>query len=66
MCKKYDIECIGRTPEVIKRISNNSYIPICKENEILLYLFRYPEIEHYVIIDNEIRHFAQKKSQKSL
>lgn len=115
--RKYDIECIGRTPEVIKRISNNSYIQAWKEDEIILYLFRHPEIEHYVVIDddekkdmhmlsdldkvrnhlikiesyckeypeeegllekhidevgsklkldNEIRHFAEKKSQRSL
>ena len=37
--KKYDIECIGRTPNVIKRLSNNSYAPIWKEDEIRLYLF---------------------------
>ena len=51
--KKYDIECIGRTPSVIKRLDRCSYIPMWKEDEIRLYLFRHPEIEHYCIIDDD-------------
>ena len=51
--KKYNIDCIGRTPNVIKRISKISYIPIWKEDEIRLYLFRHPEIQHYCIIDDD-------------
>ncbi len=50
---KYDIECIGRTPTVIRRISKVSYIPVWKEDEIRLYLFRHPEIKHYCIIDDD-------------
>ena len=53
--KKYDIECIGRTPEVIKRMNDNGYFPIWKEDEILLYLFRHSEIEHYIVIDDDDR-----------
>lgn len=49
---KYNIECIGRTPNVIRRISKISYIPMWKEDEIRLYLYRHPEIEHYCIIDD--------------
>ena len=51
--KKYNIECIGRTPNVIRKISNYSYIPMWKEDEIRLYLYRHPEIEHYCIIDDD-------------
>lgn len=51
--KKYDIECIGRTPDVIKRINEHSSKPIWKEDEIRLYLFRHPEIDHYVVIDDD-------------
>ena len=51
--KKYDIECIGRTPCVIKKFDNGSYMPIWKEDEIRLYLFRHPEIDHYCIIDDD-------------
>lgn len=51
--KKYGIECIGRTPTVMRKHSNNSYIPIWKEDEIRLYLYRHPEIEHYCVIDDD-------------
>lgn len=51
--KKYNIECIGRTPNVIKRYKNNDYTPIWKEDEIRLYLFNHPEIEHYCVIDDD-------------
>lgn len=51
--KKYGIECIGRTPNVIKRRSSHSYIPMWKEDEIRLYLYRHPEIDHYCIIDDD-------------
>lgn len=51
--EKYEIECIGRTPNVIKRNNSSSYMPMWKEDEIRLYLFRHPEIEHYCIIDDD-------------
>jgi len=51
--KKYDIDCIGRTPNVIKKYDEYSYYPIWKEYEIRLYLFRHPEIEHFCIIDDD-------------
>ena len=51
--KKYDIDCIGRTPNVGKRISDNTYLSMWKEDEILLYLKMHPEIEHYCIIDDD-------------
>lgn len=53
--KKYNIECIGRTPKVKKRTNSYSYYPIWKEYEIRLYLFKHPEIDHYVIIDDDDR-----------
>lgn len=45
---KYNIDCIGRTPNVEK-----DNIPMWKEDEILLYLERHPEIEHYCVIDDD-------------
>lgn len=51
--KKYNIECIGRTPNVLRRYTNNCYTPIWKEDEIRLYLFNHPEIEHYCVIDDD-------------
>jgi hypothetical protein len=51
--KKYGIECIGRTPDVRKRTSPNTYIGQWKEDEIRLYLFRHPEIIHYCVLDDE-------------
>ncbi len=53
--KKYDIEFIGRTPAVKKYSSFVGYYPIWKEYEIRLYLFRHPEIDHYVVIDDDDR-----------
>lgn len=51
--EKYGIECIGRTPNVIRKTSDVSYISIWKEDEIRLYLFRHPEIKHYCVIDDD-------------
>ena len=50
--KKYNIECIGRTPNVMKRLNDLAYISMWKEDEILQYLEMHPEIEHYCIIDD--------------
>ena len=58
--KKYDIECIGRTPEVKRITGSNSYFPIWKQDEIRLYLFRHPEIDHYVVIDDDDLPFFSK------
>lgn len=49
---KYGIECIGRTPSV-KRHNNNVSYPMWKDDEIRLYLFRHPEIDHYCVIDDD-------------
>ena len=53
MFNKYGIECIGRTPNVEKTDSKGSIIDIWKEDEILLYLSRHPEIEHFCVIDDD-------------
>lgn len=53
MFNKYGIDCIGRTPNVEKRSSDTSSIPMWKEDEIRLYLFRHPEIDHYCVIDDD-------------
>ena len=49
---KYGIECIGRTPNVEKDY-DDSHISMWKEDEILLYLWSHPEIEHYCVIDDD-------------
>ena len=53
--KKYNIDVIGRTPEVRKYDdhSRHSYISMWKEDEIRLYLMWHPEIEHYCVIDDD-------------
>lgn len=60
--KKYDIEVIGRTPNVRKYSSKNSYISMWKEDEIRLYLYRHPEVEHYCIIDDDDLSAMHRKS----
>jgi hypothetical protein len=52
---KYDIECIGITPTVKKYTNSDrrSYHPVWKEYEILVYLMRHPEIEHFCILDDD-------------
>ena len=50
---KYGIDCIGRTPSVCKYYESGLYTPIWKEDEIRLYLFRHPEIEHYCVMDDD-------------
>lgn len=51
---KYDIDVIGRTPNVRKYVGNrSSYHGMWKQDEIRLYLMRHPEIEHYCIIDDD-------------
>lgn len=51
--EKYGIECVGRTPNVCKKYGSSSCMPMWKEDEIRLYLFRHPEIEHYCVIDDD-------------
>ena len=51
--KKYNIDCIGRTPNVSRNIGDGTYISTWKEDEIRLYLFRHPEIDHYCVIDDD-------------
>ena len=53
MFKKYGIECIGRTPNVERRIEDYTILPMWKEDEIRLYLLRHPEIEHYCVLDDD-------------
>ena len=60
--KKYNIDVIGRTPSVRKYYSKNFYTSMWKEDEIRLYLFRHPEIEHYCIIDDDDLTAMHRKS----
>ncbi len=53
MFQKYGIECIGRTPSVSRPTSSHSEYSMWKEDEIRLYLYRHPEIEHYAVIDDD-------------
>ena len=69
MFKKYDIEVIGRTPNCKKRVESNHNIfySMWKEDEIRLYLFRHPEIEHYCIIDDDdLRYYKRSKFKSDL
>ena len=61
---KYNIEVIGRTPEVKKYDYHfkGSYISMWKEDEIRLYLMRHPEIEHYCVIDDDDLTAMHRKS----
>lgn len=60
--KKYDIDVIGRTPNVKKYYSKSSYVSMWKEDEIRLYLFRHPEVDHYCIIDDDDLTTMHRKS----
>ena len=51
MFKKYNIECIGRTPEI--PIYNRAGYTYYKGVEIRKYLFRHPEIAHYCVLDDD-------------
>lgn len=51
--KKYNIDCIGRTPTVERETKEGVWYPIWKEDEIRLYLYRHPEIEHYCVVDDD-------------
>lgn len=46
--KKYDIEVIGVTPFV-----RHEYMPIWKEDEIIEYIRRHPEIERFCVLDDD-------------
>lgn len=46
--KKYNIECIGRTPNI-----KNGINTMWKDYDILAYLCSHPEVEHFCIIDDE-------------
>ena len=61
---KYDIEVIGRTPNVKKYTKNDRccYLSMWKEDEIRLYLYRHPEIDHYCIIDDDDLTSMHRKS----
>ena len=61
--KKYDIECVGRTPRIGICRNNRFYTPIWKEFEIKVYLSRHPEIDHFCIIDDN--DLGPKKSDLS-
>lgn len=51
--KKYDIEVIGITPQIINENNENTFSTIWKEKEILEYLKKHPEIEHICVIDDD-------------
>ncbi len=51
--KKYGIKCIGRTPNIEKKISEFATLPMWKEDEIIEYLKMHPEIDYYCIVDDD-------------
>ena len=51
--KKYDIKCIGKTPDIQKKLDNGLYRDIWKEDEIIEYLKCHPEVKHYCVIDDD-------------
>lgn len=51
--KKYDIDCIGRTPTKTKQVYPKPCLPtIWKEDEIRLYLYYNPTIEAFCVLDD--------------
>ena len=69
MFKKYNIDVIGRTPDCKKRDEHfyNCYLGMWKEDEIRLYLFRHPEIDHYCVIDDDdIRYYKKYRYSSDL
>ena len=48
-----DIECIGKTPNVERRLTDFETIDQWKEDEIRKYLFNHPEVDHYCVIDDD-------------
>ena len=50
---KYNINLVGVTPQIGKHIKYGIYIPIWKEYEIESYLNLHPEIEAFVILDDD-------------
>ena len=53
MFRRHGIDCIGRTPNVARPTGPHSEYSMWKEDEIRLYLYRHPEIEHYAILDDD-------------
>lgn len=51
--RKYEIDCIGITPSIGKKLSTSLETPIWKEDEIEQYLSQHPEIDHLCIIDDD-------------
>ena len=61
--KKYGIDMIGRTPELSSFKEDYDGIhQIWKEDEILEYLRRHPEIDSYCVIDDDDRKAMHMKS----
>ena len=50
---KYEIECIGKTPNVERRFTDFETVDQWKEDEIRKYLFNHPEVDHYCVIDDD-------------
>lgn len=50
---KYNIEFIGYTPNVGRYRKTINKDEMWKENDIRLYLYKHPEVEHFVVIDDE-------------
>ena len=53
MFDKYGIECIGKTPNVVKKSKTGGKLSMWKEDEIIKYLLDHPEIDHFCVIDDD-------------
>lgn len=50
---KYHIKFIGVTPQIGKELAQGTYTPIWKEYEIKDYLDHHPDVEAFVILDDD-------------
>lgn len=57
LMKKYGIKVIGITPDLA-----DFYTPLWKEDEILEYLRRHPEVDSYCVLDDDDRKAMHMKS----
>jgi len=51
--EKYNIDCIGKTPNIQKELKDGLFTDIWKEDEIIEYLNNHPEVKHYCVIDDD-------------
>ena len=60
--KKHNIDFIGTTDSLSKRVSKYVNNPVLKDDDIRCYLFDHPEVEHYCVIDDNNKRDLDKVS----